>query len=157
MNLGEVKSSILEEAYSLLPAKMESDKATLMLLAIGMQESRFLTRKQINGPARSYWQFEVGGVSGVLRHKASKQAALAVCDARGVRPVAEEVHAALEFDDVLGACFARLLLYTDPKPLPDIGEADEAWEFYLRTWRPGKPHRHTWGGLYLAAMGEVLP
>ena len=42
----------------------------------------------------------------------------------------------------------RLLLLTDPKPLPVIGDTDGSWEYYLRNWRPGKPHRHTWDDLY---------
>ncbi len=37
--------------------------------------------------------------------------------------------------------FARLLLWTDAKPLPAIGDEQGAWDYYLRNWRPGKPTR----------------
>jgi hypothetical protein len=65
------------------------------------------------------------------------------------------VYAALEHDDVLAAAFARLLLWTDPEPLPAVGEVQRAWALYLRTWRPGKPHRQTWDALYAQTMEEV--
>ena len=46
-------------------------------------------------------------------------------------------------------------LWTDPAPLPAVGEIQQAWALYLRTWRPGKPHRQTWDALYAQAMEEV--
>ena len=48
---------ILDPAAKLLPG-MDSAKARVMLLAIGLQESRFEHRRQIGGPARGFWQFE---------------------------------------------------------------------------------------------------
>ncbi len=30
-----------------------------------------------------------------------------------------------------------------------------AWNLYMRTWRPGKPHRSTWPALYAEALAEV--
>ncbi len=59
--------------------------------------------------------------------------------------------------DVLAASVARLLLWTDPKRLPVIGDASGAWDLYLRTWRPDKPHPRTWAGLYSRAVSEFLP
>lgn len=138
-------------------ARIDTQEARVMLLSIGLQESRFIHRRQIGGPARGFWQFEQGGgVRGVLRHKASAQLADLVCRDRGVSATEGAVYDALDDDDVLACCFARLLLWTDPARLPPVGDADAAWDLYIRTWRPGKPHRHTWGGLYLSAMGEVL-
>ncbi|MCY1532450.1 hypothetical protein D9M68_677250 [compost metagenome] len=45
---------------------------------------------------------------------------------------------------------------TDPARLPALGEVAKSWELYLRTWRPGKPHRHTWDALYAQALEEVV-
>jgi hypothetical protein len=141
-------ASIFDQAFKLLP-HMDSAKARMMMLAIGLQESRLEHRRQIGGPARGLWQFEQGGgVLGVLRHKASAYDAVKICHARGVGSSTKEVYNRLEHDDVLACCFARLLLWTDPKPLPMIGDVEGSWEYYLRTWRPGKPHRHTWDALY---------
>ncbi|MFY3402250.1 hypothetical protein ACOTJC_28770 [Achromobacter xylosoxidans] len=143
-------------AFALLPAKMDTKEARCMMLAIGLQESRFQHRQQIGGPARGFWQFEKGGgVKGVIMHDTTRGLAQAVCKARGVPATTDAVYAALDQDDVLAAAFARLLLWTDPKPLPALGETDQAWDLYARTWRPGKPHRQTWNALYNRAMEAV--
>jgi hypothetical protein len=158
MDLDVITRTAIDPALARLPARMDTPEARVMLLAIGLQESRFLHRRQIGGPARGFWQFEQGGgVRGVLAHPASRDAARLVCAARGVAPAAEAVHPVLETDDVLACAFARLLLWTDAKPLPSAGDSSGAWSLYLRTWRPGKPHPQTWPALHaqaVAAMGE---
>ncbi|HSW34192.1 MAG TPA: hypothetical protein VLH36_11330, partial [Steroidobacteraceae bacterium] len=65
--------------------------------------------------------------------------------------------AAMLTDDLLGCAFARLLLYSDPKPLPEPGQIVTSWDYYIRNWRPGKPHRSTWDSLYSDALGAVTP
>lgn len=157
MTLSEIRRSAIEPALLLLPARMTSPQAEVMLLAIGMQESRFTHRRQIRGPARSYWQAERGGgmVHGVLRHPLTRDTAVTVCDARSVQPVNEAVYVAIEHDDVLAAALARLLLWTDPAKLPALGKSADAWDLYIRTWRPGKPHRQTWDALYAQALEAV--
>lgn len=150
-------------ALALLPAALCSPQALVMLYAIGLQESRFVHRRQIVGgkpvgPAKSFWQFErMGGCAGVVSHAASRYWMAQVCAARGVPFNATAVWNAMEQDDVLGAAAARLLLFTDPKRLPDLGDSREAWNLYVRTWRPGMPHRQTWDGCYAAAMALVAP
>src|SRR5688500_15339808 len=81
-------SMIVEPALLLLPESMTSKKATCLLIAIALQESRLTYRKQLgNGPARGLWQFErAGGVAGVLSHAASKRHAIRACSERGVPP-----------------------------------------------------------------------
>lgn len=155
--LASIVHDAINPALALLPAKMDTPEARIMLLAIGLQESRFMYRRQKNeGPAMGFWQFERGGgVTGVLTHKSSKDLATKVCEIRGVQPSSMAVWKMLEMDDVLAACFARLLLYTDPHSLPVIGNAAGAWEYYLRNWRPGKPHRHTWDEFYTQAKEQV--
>ena len=72
-----------------------------------------------------------------------------------VEPVQRPVWTALETNDVLAGVFARLLLWTDAKPLPAIGDEQGAWAYYLRNWRPGKPHPQTWPGFYRQAVEFV--
>jgi hypothetical protein len=163
ISLQDVRSQILRPALLLLPARMTSPEAEVMLLAIGLQESRFRHRRQIRGPARGpargLWQFELGGVRGVMTHAASRAHARIVCAARDVTFDAAEVYNRLEHDDVLAAAFARLLLWTDAEPLPKLGDTAAAWALYAsprRTWSPGKPHRHTWGDLYHEAHRAVI-
>lgn len=153
----------LDPAFKLLPGAMDTPEARVQLLAIGLQESRLTARRQLvgspprpTGPATGLWQFEQGGgVRGVLEHQASRYWMHRVCHERGVKPVAAQVWRALQHDDILAAAAARLLLFTDPRRLPAIGDEAGAWQCYIRTWRPGKPHRQTWGRLYAVACGEV--
>jgi hypothetical protein len=156
----------VEAALAALPSHFASDPARVIMYAIGLQESRLLHRDQIvkgkapgvKGPALGLWQFERGGgVRGVLRHPASqKLAAAAIAHLVNDNLTTERnVWLALEQDDVLAAKFARLLLWTDPRPLPPKGDASAAWNYYIRNWRPGKPHPQTWNALYRAAEAYV--
>ncbi|MGL4756188.1 MAG: hypothetical protein ACRCXB_27875 [Aeromonadaceae bacterium] len=146
----------IDPAMSLLPEKMRSDKARVMLLAISLQESRLTHRKQIGGPAKSFLQFESGGgVKGVMSHKASAEHAKFLCAALAVPFDRDSIFKAMEFNDVLAFGLGRLLLYTDPKSLPEIGDAQGSWDLYQRVWRPGKPHRQTWDELYKTAVAAV--
>jgi len=156
MSVTDVLIDIIPQAAKLIPTIPFTPASKGMLVAIGLQESRFIYRQQINGPARGFWQFEAGGgTRGVLRH--SRTAALAGFIAHqrlgDIRPAT--VNEALAEDDVLACAFARLLLWTDPKPLPEIGDTESAWQCYLRNWRPGKPHRRTWDGLYRQALTAI--
>ncbi len=136
-----------------------------MLFAIGLQESRFEHRRQLLkkagvlqpiGPAKGYWQFERGGgCRGVVEHAASRYWMSRLCSERKCDFNATSIWNAIETDDVLAAGAARLLLFTDPKRLPALGDANGAWNLYIRTWRPGKPHRASWDALYAEALEAV--
>jgi len=140
----------------LLPGQFDSPAARVLLLAIGLQESRFEHRQQVGGPARSYWQFEQGGgIRGVLTHSASKSYARAFCGLRAVAPVESDVYAAFLADDLLACAFARLLLWSDAAPLPEIGNETGTWAYYQRNWRPGKPRPETWTACYQAAVAAL--
>lgn len=136
-----------------------TDDATRLLLAIALQESQARFRYQFTndgdpGPARGYWQFERGGgVHGVMQHKASRAHAIALCNAQQVQFNSHDIWRAIEGNDIVAAGFARLLLWTDPKPLPR--DEDGAWACYLRCWRPGKPHPKAWPNYWAAALAEV--
>lgn len=168
MTLSEIRAQAITPALELLPARMTSPEAEVMLLAIGLQESRFLHRRQLvgspprpAGPAKSFWQAEQGGgmVTGLLRYHnhSVRELAVGLCAVRGVDPAPRAVWDAIEHDDVLAAGLARLLLFTDPAKLPRVADADGAWQLYLRTWRTGKPHPQTWAALYAQALAEVAP
>lgn len=150
---------VFPAAFALLPPQMDSPQARAMLLAIGWQESRFTHRAQIGGPARGYWQFERdGGVVAVMRHEFSRYPAARVLEVLGYPPERQAIYDALEHNDVLAACWARLLLWTDPRLLPQSpADQDEAWGAYLRTWRPGKPHQATWAAFYQRAWSVEWP
>ena len=154
----------LHGAYAMLPDRMNDPRATLILMAIQLQENPKRLNKQVGGPAVGDYQFEKsGGIRGVLRHPSSRNWAMNVCAEYGVHPDEESVYGAiLSGDDPgLDAAFARLLLWTDPEPLPPIGDVAGAWNLYLRTWRPGAAKRdydnlrRKWSVNYAKAMEIV--
>lgn len=145
-------------ALAILGPRFDTIEARVLLLAIGMQESRLTAHDQVDpdnvvGPALGLWQFERNGVAAVLRNEVTRPHALALCAARGVAPTTRAVWLATASDDVLAAGIARLLLYANPNSLPSLGRGAEAWDYYVDTWRPGKPKRRTWDGFYGQVMG----
>jgi len=152
-----VLSDVIVPSLGLLPARMDSASARLLMLAICGQEANFEHRTQIGGPARGLWQFEKGGgVKGVLTHSQTAAFAASVCVQRDIAATSDSVYNALAGDDLLAGAFARLLLWSDPRPLPPIGNIEAAWAYYLQTWRPGKPHRSRWTPNYSKAMDAVF-
>jgi hypothetical protein len=129
---------------ALLPAKMDSLQASVLLYCTSRQENPQRLPQQVNGPAVGDYQFERGGgVRGVMNpaFPTVQAQTRAVCAARGVAFEAGAIYSALKTDPILAAALARLLYYTDSKPLPDVGDEVGAWALYLRTWRPGAYHR----------------
>lgn len=146
----------LEPALALLPATMDTDPARAMVIAICLQESRLEYRHQVGGPAHGYAQFEQGGgVRGVLTHPASKPHILKVLDELDYQPDVAKCYEAIEHNDILAVCFARLLLYTLPDLLPVRGDPEGGWIQYTKAWRPGKPHRQTWNECFANAWEAV--
>lgn len=128
------------------------DRARLMVMAIAGQESAWVDRRQIGGPARSFWQFEQGGgVAGLFRVAPAKLGP--ICTYLHVPFDLDTVFEAMAWNDTLATCMARLLLWTDPAPLPDVGDVRAGWAYYLRNWRPGLPHPEIWPARYGTAMG----
>ena len=148
---------IYKATCALLPPKLDSPEAKAMLIAIAMQESRWDERRQIGGPARGFFQFELAGVRGVLNHKASQPIIFEVLDRLDYDHTPATSYTAIEHNDVLAFAFARCLLWTLPDPLPLRGEAHEGWEQYISAWRPGKPHVATWEKFFNAAWKVVQP
>ena len=149
-------TTAINPALLLLPPGMSSQPARVIMLAIAYQESALQHRRQVGGPARGYWQFEQGGgVRGVLRHTASQPHIRKVLAALDYDPNSEAsaCYSAIEHNDILAASFARLLLWTDAETLPS--DENAAWDLYLRTWRPGKPHPGKWAQNYMKAQHVI--
>jgi len=148
----------LPAAYALLPAPMQSPAASALLLSIGLQESKFLERRQrAGGPARGFWMFEKSGLTGVIKHPATAghlEAALRALRYDG--PITARLCLTrVQHNDPLAAVFARLLLWTLPDKLPERDAPGVAWTQYLKLWRPGKPIKGTWGAHYAHAWDLV--
>lgn len=127
--------------------------AYVMTAAPGQQESNYEARDQLEvqngklvagavGPATGFWQFEkMGGVHGVMTHAASRNIARDLAKAVGVDWTEDAIwrfFTTMEGDE-LAVSFARLLLLTDPQPLPEptLANEEKAFGYYLRNWRPG--------------------
>lgn len=154
----QIRAFVIPAAYSVLPAEMQSDRATALLLAIALQESDGTQRRQGGGgPARGFWQFEVAGVNGVMRHErthAHLMQALQVLRYPKTSP-ARTLQAVLEHNDVLAAVLARLNLWWLPSALPDRLDEAEGWRQYLAAWQPGKPRPADWPENFARGWGMV--
>ena len=135
------------------------DRARVLLTAISGQEANWSARKQANsGPARGLFQFERrGGVAGVLNDDVTADMARAACAKAGVAPNSLTVWRALETNDRLAVAFARLLLWTEEAPLPEVGDIAAAWKTYSRLWRPGAPSFNRWQIDYPQALAAAVP
>lgn len=146
-----------------------TDAARVLVMTIAGQESRWENRRQIgigqyhpqSIGARGYWQFEStwGGPVALndVMQKTPVQLAT-VCKMLEIPTDELTLYEACAWNDTLACAMARLLLWVDPAPLPAVGDKEGAWQYYLRNWRPGAPHRSTWDGLYdqsLAAIGRA--
>jgi hypothetical protein len=138
----------------------DSPPARRFLLAIALQESRLLRRRQVgsdgaeDGPAASFWQFEKsGGCRGVLRHKVSAPHMRYICALYSVEPTEQALWEAMRYQDIVAAAAGRLLILTLPSALPTTPE--QGWAQYLSAWRPGKPHPETWAGHWATAENTV--
>lgn len=152
---------VFPAAFAFLPERMNTSRARALLLAICLQESRLRDRVQIKGPARGFPQFELGtperpgAIRGVLAHAASRPHLLEALRVLRYPDDPTACYEAVAHNDVLACIFARLLLWTDPNPLPGPAPleeaAEQAWVYYIRNWRPGKPHRETWNAFFSEA------
>lgn len=150
--------------YVIMPAcawvNKPSERAAVILLSAAYQETKLEARVQgRGGPAHSLLQFEKGnatskgGLWGVFNHPASKSMARWMAATMLYNPDdLEEIHNAIVNNDLLAFGLGRLLLWTDPRELPEIGNKGGAYEYYDRNWRPGKKRPQDWDESYQVAM-----
>lgn len=139
---------------SALTTVKSDDRARVLVLAIAGQETEWRARRQFSGPARSYWQFERYGGVAELVQKCPAQLE-AICVGADIPFTPNLVHEAMAWHDGLACAMARLLLWRDPAPLPELGDVDGGWNYYLRNWRPGAPHPDVWPVRYKTALELV--
>lgn len=139
------------------PKPTNSPEAEVLLLAIAGQESNWLNRRQIGGPARGYWQFESGGgVAAVLGHRTAGPWARQLCASLNIPSDRATVFEAMAWNDYLAVGMARLNLWIDPQSLPVVGDQKNAWLYYNRVWAPGKPDENRWAAVYPQAVNAAI-
>ncbi len=141
---------IYKATAALLPASMDTQAAWAMLYAIGLQESRLDARRQIGGPARGFWEFEFGGIKGILTHPVSQPLIRSVLDRLDYDYLPDTSYTAIEHNDVLAFAYARCLLWTLPQALPARSDPEGGWKQYVDGWRPGLPRLLTWSANFAA-------
>jgi len=136
-----------------------SQESRVLLVAIAGQEMSWTYRLQIGAPqyGRGFWSFESAGIQAVATHTASAAKSLALADALAIPHVLDTAHEAIAWNDVFAVGMARLLLWTDPAPLPPVGDQQGGWSLYLRTWNPGTPRPADWPANYTAAVRACAP
>lgn len=166
MNPRTAHDFLLPACLALFPEKYDSPAARAMLIAIALQESDFIHRQQlvgnhrhwwqsINGPARSYWQFEKMGIRGVLEHHTTGVLARRVLSTLGYPDDVNTIHKAVTHNDILAVCFARLLLWQLPQALPRREQPALGYRQYIQAWRPGKPRPERWQARFETAWSIV--
>lgn len=146
-----INDLVIPAALALLPDKMNTLEAKALMLTIGLQESRFVYRHQLTGPAGGFWQFEEAGVRGVVLHPSTKVLLSSVLETLGYQPVVSMLQDSLDDNDILAAAFARLLLWTHQNSLPLRSQPNKAWMYYISLWRPGNPRQATWDAFHQQA------
>jgi len=148
--------AVIDPGLALLPPKLTTPEARVLLLAIAKQESGLRHVRQMGGgPARGPWQFEPIGLAEVQRHPASRDLFRVVLRTRPVAAFLDPFEWLAE-DSQYAAAVARLALVRDPRPLPAIGAERAAWGYYEDIWRPGRPRPESWSGCYAEAVEAVL-
>lgn len=154
-----IRTYVIPAAFSLLPAPMASREAAAMLLTIGLQESHFDARKQLRGPARSFWMFETEGARDVIQHPHTAgpiiEAAAALKYPFLRTMTADEVIGAMQHNDVLACCFARCLLWTGAGAMPHRDQSSVGWTQYVNLWRPGRPRPSVWPVFFAEAWARI--
>jgi len=143
---------LVHSTLETLGAPFAGRDAECILLAIGLQESAFLTRRQDHGPAHGFWQFETEAVKDFVDN-GEERLQQAVINT-GLRLVSAELYTGITTaDGDQAACImARDLIFRDPAALPNIGDLNHAWHYYIRNWRPGKPSFNRWEHSYARAV-----
>jgi len=131
----------------------QSKQADVLLAAIKYQESDGIHTHQRGGSARGLWQFEKITIKELFRVYPDLMNKL--CDHYLISNNVEAVYQDLLINNKLAIALARLLLYKDPLPLPEIGDIEEAWIYYIRNWKPGRPNKQRWSKSYSQALKEV--
>lgn len=151
----QVLAQVIVPGLALLPPSFDSPQVRVMLLAIAGQECGLRTRQQAGGPAHGLWQCEQPIMGLLLANPNSADLVRAICKARAVAPIASDMYWAVMTDDLFACAIARLILWCDPHPLPELGDADDAWICYQKNWGPGKPRPADWPGNYSAALAAI--
>lgn len=134
----------VQRALGYFPSAMADSRAALLLLATALQETGGSTRVQINGPARGLSQLQLNYIEDIAVNPASREKFIAFCGALGVPFAPRALYGRLTSNDELNFGLDRLGYWCVPSPLPQVGDSDGAWTYYLECHKPGAPDVGRW-------------
>lgn len=156
----DFNTQILVPALAFIRANLKAIPASVeehtMLLAIAGVESAWSQRtQQPVAYAHSFWQWERGGVLGLMRDDETSKQVAVLCGMAGVPFQSTGIwnYMAKPEADNFSAAMSRLLLWTDPSPLPKT--MDDGFDYYVRNWRPGKPYEPRWAAVWSQAVAAI--
>ena len=126
---------LVRPGLRLMGEPFDTPAAAFVLLVIGLYESGFRRRYQLDGPARGFWQFEPVAVVEAVRHEPVRRTL------RGLVLPDEPARlwAVLPALDLGAVVLARGLLWSHPEPLPSMdASTQDLHRYYCEAWRPGK-------------------
>lgn len=149
--------AFMENRLATIAARPSIDlKAQLLMLAIAGQESRWTDRMAANGPVHGFWRLP-GGPGRVVFSNVTQPFIRPVCAGLEMPFAMAVINVAMVWNDHLAVTLARLTLWLDTEPLPDIGDESGAWNYYARNWRPERPDRDRWNNIYQRSWDTIAP
>jgi hypothetical protein len=142
--------TVVQPGLALLPEAQRSIEARGLLIAVGGVESRWSQRLQMaGGPAHGFFQCERESVAEVFQNSITRERLKSACASCDVSWDVDEIFLSIIGHNALSAAVARLILLPDRAPLPRLDQAAEAWAYYLRCWKPGKPDESRWPPVWI--------
>ena len=155
MTPAEFCARILDPARLAFPFH-DDPRARALLLAIAGVESAWTARwQEPRAYARSFWMVQQNCVNDLLAHPSSGPV-LRQFAAEMEIPIGGAFEALAWHDAWAYAC-ARCLLWTDPHPLPEIGDTASSMAAYENIWRPGKFSAERWTARFTEALAVSGP
>ena len=117
-----------------IDGEVETNKHNL-LLATAITESNLKYRKQINGPALSYFQIEECVALDIIKYAKRKRLFSKILKISHINKITEKnIAYHLETNDIFSCAIARLIYKRVPKPVPDtLVDCAEYWKKYYNT------------------------
>lgn len=156
--IDHIQSYVVPAAYALLPPSMAHPRATAMLLATGLQVSKFRDRRPLEGTACGFWGFEKPNVREVITNPHTRltvETALRVLRYEAMIDSVANIQQLLVDNDTLACVFARSLLLTLPTQLPRRNQRDLGWRQFAQAWNPADPAEFTWPHYFAEAWDRV--
>lgn len=148
MDLKTALKEVIEPGLIKLPDHLNTVEAEAMLLAIGMQETKFELSNCVNSDRMGFFRVSTRDIIKLITIDWTSKLLLDI--ANGANKFINEL--VLEDAHFCALC-ARLMLSITGESLPNLNsDPSESWNLYLKTWKPDNPKRETWDAYWMHAL-----